>query len=216
MSLVICAAPSLAEAATEIVHRASGVTYREGCRCDECRRVVAREMNVYKMRRAANGGPLLVSKVGAVRRLQALMWMGWSRRELARQAGYKGDAFALILNSPRQAIMVANDQKVADLFERLAMRPGPSKRAHDCAERNGWLPPLAWTDIDDPDEIPDLTAVDALPDPVVIERILDGDWRLAATPAERTEVVARWTGSLNELARLTGWKVERYRPEKVA
>lgn len=214
--MIVLDAPTLADAATEIVHRANGVTYREGCRCDDCRAAVAKEANIYKMRRAAHGGPLLVPKVGAVRRLQALMRIGWSRRELARRAGYKGDAFALILNSSRRPITVATHQRIADLFERLAMHPGPSQRTVEHAERMGWPPPLAWNDPDDPDERPDLTATDDLPDPVVVERILSGDWRLSATPAERAEVVARWTGSLNELGRLTGWRVDRYKGGEAA
>lgn len=50
-------------------------------------------------------------------------------------------------------------------------------------------------------------------DEAVVQRILGGDTSAHATPCERCEVVRRWraTGqSLNELARRTGWKVERY------
>lgn len=50
-------------------------------------------------------------------------------------------------------------------------------------------------------------------DEVVVERILNGDWRLFANPSERTEVCRRWVEAgraMNELRRLTGWKTERY------
>ena len=63
-----------------------------------------------------------------------------------------------------------------------------------------------------------LTAIDNLPDPVVIDRILAGDFTLAktATKAERVEVVARWQGALNELERATGWRADRYRKDGAA
>lgn len=50
-------------------------------------------------------------------------------------------------------------------------------------------------------------------DPVVVERILCGDYRLASNRAERTEVCRRWIAlgwSTTELKKATGWKVERY------
>jgi ParB family transcriptional regulator, chromosome partitioning protein len=50
-------------------------------------------------------------------------------------------------------------------------------------------------------------------DEVVVDRILSGDYKTLATRAEKVEVVRRWTAggrSAAELARLTGWKTERY------
>jgi hypothetical protein len=49
-------------------------------------------------------------------------------------------------------------------------------------------------------------------DPVVVDRILAGEV-VRATPPEREEVVRRWVADgrgINELARMTGWRVERY------
>ena len=171
--------------------------YRDDrCKCDDCKKAIALEHNVYWMRRAANGGrPLTVDKLGAVRRIHALMAIGWPRRELARQAGYQGDAFALILNGKRQRITLASHQRVADLFERLCMTPGPSSSTRIRATSKGWPVPLAWEDIDDPNERPRKgrgpTKHDL--DPVVVERVLAGD-RLPMTTAERREVVARARG----------------------
>lgn len=56
-------------------------------------------------------------------------------------------------------------------------------------------------------------------DEAVVERILGGDWRLFANPAERAEICRRWSesgGSLNELNRLTGWRPSRYYKRKEA
>jgi hypothetical protein len=52
-------------------------------------------------------------------------------------------------------------------------------------------------------------------DPVVVERILEGDFRLPANRAERVLVVEGWLQrgrSLAQLATSTGWNLERYLP----
>jgi hypothetical protein len=50
-------------------------------------------------------------------------------------------------------------------------------------------------------------------DHAVVERVINGDWKLRARPSERTEICRRWVASerpLAELARLTGWAPHRY------
>lgn len=50
-------------------------------------------------------------------------------------------------------------------------------------------------------------------DPVAVQRVLDGDYRTPCNPAERREVLRRWTAGgrpAAELGRLTGWRPERY------
>lgn len=97
---------------------------------------------------------------------------------------------------------------------------GPSRSTMARARNAGHRPPLAW---DDPGTLAWIGDRRLMPrqgkpvinyDAVVVERILSGDFPRSlpahATPAERRDVVARWTGTRNELARLTGWKVERY------
>lgn len=190
--------------------------YRDdGCKCDACKRAVALERNLYLLRRAAAGRPLSVDKTGSVRRLQALMVMGWPRRELARLCGYQGDAFALILNGKRSRLMLDTHQRIVDLYDRLSMQHGPSNSSRIRATKKGWAPPLAWDDdtIDDPKASPVNTGreyVKAIFDPVVVERFLAGDIYLHTTPEEKREIVRRWPGSHRELAARAGWKVERY------
>ncbi len=158
--------------------------YRDDrCKCNLCKKAVALNHNLYKLRRAANGGrPLLISKVGAVRRLQALMTLGWPRRVLAEEAGYKGDVFSLVLNGRRQTLTLATHQRIADLYERLCMTPGPSSSTRIRAAKKGWAPPLAWNDIDDPCERP-MGQVrghgnrEDLLDEAVVHRVLNGQPR---------------------------------------
>lgn len=172
------------------------------CRKQCCRDAVARAWNIYEMRRAANGGrPLTVPKIGAVRRLQALMALGWPRREIARRAGWQGDALGALIYGKRQTILLDTHRRIADLYEVLSGTPGPSQRSRDLAAERGWATPLAWEDIDidDPTASPDpglTTAADDV-DEVAIIRALDGDASVHLTRPERFEVVRR--------ARAAGW-----------
>jgi hypothetical protein len=123
-----------------------------GCRDKCCRRAAALAKNLWIMRRDANGGqPLHVSKVGSVRRLRALQRIGWTRRQLAAEAGFTSDYFAMLLLSNREKVDIDTHRLVCDLYDRLSMRPGPSTRSRAYAEKQGWPPPLAWPEdrIDD-------------------------------------------------------------------
>lgn len=166
--------------------------------------------------------------LGSQRRLRALQAIGYSRVRIARELGYSGDgSFNRVLQS--KTILAVTEQRISEVYDRLSMvipnGPGAT-RARNWAARNGHLPPLAWEDIDDPNDEPsegykpvgpsfdergNFAASTPEPmDEVAVVRILNGDWRLSCSPAEKAGVVARWTGTHNELARLTGWKVERY------
>jgi len=158
--------------------------------------------------------------LGTIRRIQALQAIGWSVPEIAKRAGIHHQH---IYNLHRHAtVYTSTAAAISEVYEQMAMTLPPESttgerisatRARNHARRKGWLPPLAWTNIDDPDEHPDLTATDDLPDPVVVERILGGDFALRATKAERWEVIRRWPGSDAELEKWTGWNVARDRRE---
>lgn len=149
----------------------------------------------------------LVPTLGATRRVRALMALGWRHEDIGEFIGRASHH----LSAGRYPRMTAFDWRLVDAaYEKLSAARGGSVKSETRARKAGFAPPLAWDDIDNPDEKPAVGTDDDLPDPVVVERILSGDWRLKATSAERAEVVARWTGSLADLARLTGWKVERY------
>lgn len=180
--------------------------------CLACATEETRYRKRRKMRHLRGDAPT-VPAVGTLRRIQALHALGWTGPQIAEAAGLPVNTLRSVYYHQVRVVRAGTAQRVADAFDRLAMSRPEGKyanRARAMAERRGWPPPLAWDDIDDPNEIPDMTEIDSLPDPVVVQRILDGDWRLKANPAERAMVVRRWTGSAADLARLTGWKVERY------
>lgn len=59
------------------------------------------------------------------------------------------------------------------------------------------------------DYVPDVLQVDE----AIVERVLAGDYKARCNPAEKSVILRRWTAGgrhVNELARLTGWKPERY------
>ena len=158
---------------------------------------------------------------GAARRVRALMRMGWTHGDLNE----RGLVTRSLVPLTYQQMLARKWRRVAAVYAELSMQPGPSRFTASRAATRGYVPPLGWDDVDDPDEQPsdweyrerkrvNGTTADLEPvDQNVIERILAGEWRLPASPLERIEVARQWAadgGSVNELARRTGWKVDRY------
>lgn len=165
-----------------------------------------------------------VDVTGTRRRLQALVAIGWTQAELARRLGVSSSHIQYYLYGDAQTVHVDRHKQVAELFEKLHMIPGPSKRARTTAARNGWAPPLAWDNIDDPAERPTKGAKRVRArasnevDESIVERLLAGE-RLKCTPAERTETCRRWDAMgrpLAELERMLGWSASRYYKKREA
>lgn len=145
-----------------------------------------------------------VIATGTRRRLQALIAVGWPLDELAARLGRSSAGLRRSMLSGSVTAQTAQD--VSGLYEELwNLRPPQStddqRAATDAARafaaERGWLPPLAWDDIDtDPDlrHHTERAETDDL-DEVAIERALAGDGiRLEhLTPAEQGEVVRRLT-----------------------
>lgn len=132
-----------------------------------------------------------VPKIGAVRRVQALMAMGWPRTQL-EAAG--ATSLPRVLSGSGHLISQSKWAQIARIYDQLAMTAGPSTLARRHAEINGYPPPLAWDDdtIDDPRASPQhqLREPDeALIDPVAIERVIHGDRAVGLTQTERLHVV---------------------------
>lgn len=148
-----------------------------------------------------------IDPIGTRRRLQALIASGWSLQQLAEQLDRTPTHLARTMGGTRVTVRTA--EQVSALYDRLwDVRPDQDTSAERAAveatrtmaAQNGWLPPLAWDDIDtDPDPGPQQPAqlepeTDDL-DEVAIERAVAGDGiRLEQlTPAEQDEVVRRLT-----------------------
>ena len=138
-------------------HRRAGQTA-----CDACKRGAAGAEARYEMNRAA-GIPGRIDPTGTVRRLRALVALGYTWTSLDR---YMGHRMAEKFGSGRmQYVFPATHQKVCETYEKLSMTLPPQTtpaeraavtKAHNMARRNGWAPPLAWNDhdLDNPDAQP--------------------------------------------------------------
>lgn len=156
----------------------------------------------------------LQSGLGTARRLRALQAIGWTVNDLAGRLGVHESRIRQLANEYRGGTVTERvARQVAQLYRELENMPGPSESVRRRCERRGWAPPIAWDydTIDDPCATP-YGGQEVDVDPVVVERILAGDWRLKAARAERLQVIAAWRaagGSLNELERHTGWNCRR-------
>ena len=160
-----------------------------------------------------------VPKRGTVRRIQALLAIGWTHRHLADLTGVKT---AVVLNQPGQWVTRTTHDKLAHAYRQLAATPGPSNITRRRAAALGYLSPIHWDDIDhDPapeantpaagDDQPPLRHHDQI-DPTVVDRILAGE-HLPATRAEKEAVTQAWAATgrpLTQLEQQTGWNTNRY------
>ncbi|WP_236832573.1 helix-turn-helix domain containing protein [Blastococcus sp. KM273128] len=145
-----------------------------------------------------------VTATGTRRRLQALIAVGWPHDELAARLGRSSASLHRSMLSDSVTAQTAQD--VSALYERLWNLLPPQSTddqraaadsARAFAAERGWLPPLAWDDVDtdsDPRDVKHAQPDDDL-DEIAIERALAGDGvRLEhLTPAEQDEVVRRLT-----------------------
>lgn len=139
----------------------------------------------------------LSSPVGARRRIQALMALGYTQTEIARRVGSSSEHISVISRGVTGSIHNDLNDRISKVYDELWTRPGPSKRGRDRARRQGYISPLGWDD----DTIDDPTAEPAIKRPAAVWGITDTtrrklpDWHvLAAEVNERsaTQVAARY------------------------
>lgn len=117
---------------------------------------------MYEYWRAAQkrrGRDLLVNATGTRRRIRALQRLGWSQQALADQLGMSAPWITHLMRVQR--VKPATAERVSELYERLCMTLPPARtpmerasatKARRYAEKAGWPSPLAWDDIDNPNE----------------------------------------------------------------
>jgi hypothetical protein len=160
-----------------------------------------------------------VDATGTRRRLQALIAIGWPAELLAAQLGRRPNSLCRSMSG--ESVTARTAQDVATLYERLWNRRPPrmtseQRAAADAAQAHaaarGWLPPLAWDDIDTDPTPPALTA-GASPrnemDEIAVERALAGDHITYddLTTVEQQEVIRRLTArgsSIRDIAAQLG------------
>lgn len=116
-----------------------------------------------------------IDATGTVRRLQALVAIGYSTTELGARIGVNATNTAHTMRAAQ--VTVRRARQVAELYEQLSHLPGESTRARLRAQRRGWAPPLAWDEdaIDDPAASPvntDTDGSEAILDEVLLDRLI--------------------------------------------
>jgi hypothetical protein len=100
-------------------------------------------------------GRALIPATATTRRLRALAVMGWPVAELASLIPAR-PATIRANQAGRRSVTARTAGQVADLYDQIWDRAGPSAAAGQHARDQGWAPPLAWDDatIGDPDVEP--------------------------------------------------------------
>ena len=134
----------------------------------------------------------LVDANGTRRRLEALAALGWPLVRIGAMLDVSHDRVRQYLTQPY--VYAETAVRVRELYDRLSMTPGPSRRVARRARRLGYIPPLGWDeDIDDPGAWANVADETDVVDDVVVDHLCHGkDWReIGATPAERRAAAER-------------------------
>lgn len=131
--------------------------FHAGCRCSGCSIAMRRYWKLMRVN-AVRGETLRVPGLSVRRRVEALFRLGWTADEIAAEAGWSNRNDVIRLRSVKW-VERKTFKVVAEVYERMCMSLPPCDgryrtRQRNHAERNGWLPPLAWDNIDDPNETP--------------------------------------------------------------
>ncbi|MER7612472.1 hypothetical protein [Nonomuraea wenchangensis] len=144
-----------------------------------------------------------VPGVGTRRRVQALSAMGWPLPLVAARCGLSPDTVQRLTRAPDDGRVDASTaRKVADLYRRLWCLdpasegvPAPTvARLRSIAAGKGWVTPIGWGDIDDPDATPDTDAEQIEPRRYALwedsEELIRGQGLTIAVAAHRLGVTA--------------------------
>lgn len=140
-------------------HGSASTCYNQhGCLCDDCRAARSRRRKQeYYERKQLLRADVKVPAIGAQRRLQALAYMGWSCPVIAEMIGSHYRPLIRIRDGARQNVMLSTHERIDKVFReyQIVEAPGHSGRVtRGVARSKGYVSPLAWDDIDNPDEAP--------------------------------------------------------------
>ena len=130
-----------------------------------------------------------VPSIGAQRRVQALMTLGWTKQELEAA----GIPSTQLVTRPRSQVSVEGWRQVKDVYEELSMTRGPSELTRSRAIARGYPPPLAWDEdtLDDPRATPHQSTGTGIEiDDVAVARAVGSHPKAAAIPLTPPEQLA--------------------------
>lgn len=101
-----------------------------------------------------------VPALGCMRRVQALHAIGYTRSQLADLLDLPKDFLEKLARGRKVRISRENAQKIVEGYRTLCVQPlhntGNANRARTWAKKAGYYPPMAWDDIDDPQQRPSI------------------------------------------------------------
>lgn len=152
-----------------------------------------------------------VPALGTHRRIRALVARGWSLSKVAGMLGIEIGNFWALLN--RTHVGAGTHRRMAEIYETHWNVEPPHDtwhekaaytRALNYAKRRGWLPPLAWDDIDtDPEPERDVVHQGRVTGEELLEDVaflLDG----GESPEQVAQLVGRKAGTIAKLAERHG------------
>lgn len=193
--------------------------YQAGCRAACCRRAKKAD-RIERERLIASGHEFQVPCDRSRRKVRALMALGHSPTRVAERMGITQQAISRIL--ARDTIRATTAERIDRAYDALEMQiPADTiytRRTKGIAAKAGWLPPLAYDDID-AGIVADVEVSQGMNHDHIDEFMVDQalqyhDFSLRFTRAEKEEIVRRWIRSgrsERSLCQLTGWREGRYR-----
>ncbi|MFI1166507.1 hypothetical protein ACH4UM_23625 [Streptomyces sp. NPDC020801] len=94
--------------------------------------------------------------IGSTRRIRALYSLGHSRADIAALSGLSVASISLLADGRWKVIDNKAATALADTYRQLAHQRGRNWKNERRAAAEGWHGPLAWDDIDDPNEQPEV------------------------------------------------------------
>lgn len=151
-----------------------------------------------------------VPKIGACRRIRALMAIGHRAQDIAAAVpGLNWHNVHNVLNQPGQWITHQRYQQIVTAYDALWSTPGTSRHVLSRAAVAGWAPPLAWDDdtIDDPNAYPDLGSPQPGDKQVYLEDI---EFILDDQPLATAAAIAERLGVTKDAVQVACRRAERH------
>lgn len=123
-------------------------------RIDTHRQLMAVKVPTHSNARHVVTHGIRIDSTGTLRRLRALIALGYTQRYLAGRMNMLEANFSVVILGVKPKVEAGTARAAEALYEELSGTPPtrPSKRSLARAKKLGWLPPLRWDDdkIDDP------------------------------------------------------------------
>lgn len=97
--------------------------------------------------------------LGSTRRIRALYSLGHSRADISALSGLSKASISALADGRWKILDNKAATALANAYRQLALKRGTSWKNERRAAAEGWHGPLAWDDIDDPNEQPDTAGV---------------------------------------------------------